>query len=269
MYLPYISQVDYRQINGLGRLMVLCPFVYLMLRHDIPPLSLQPTEVPIRGLLSPVLRSSERADVSDRLKQQRGPLMKVLIRAATGQLIFTSTVLIPSESLYCTSAPGFIPVSTPGKSTSYLSESLGLGSVIWQNVPSRAEGPYLLWGLTLGIVTDLLHQIETQATSTLWSWPTFSHWDIRAILWIITNRLRKNEKREVNQREIVNRSKDTVPKINSIDDTSFAVSGWQPSLAAARLPDEYFRFMRRAIIFAFILRVNAFAVFVAVLIARY
>ena len=249
--------------------MVLCPFVYLLLRHDVPPLALQPSEVhsthwvPIRGLLSPSLRASERCDVSDRLQQQRGPIVKRLIRAATGQLVFSATTLTPSESLYCSSAPGFIP--TPDSQKKFLSDvagSLGLG-FLWQKQPSGGGGPLLLWGLTLGVVADLLHHIDAQSTSTLWSWPTFSHWDIRTIVWILTYRLRADRLREVRGPDL---------EIGGIDNTTFTISPkrqTQPSLAGAHLLDEYFVLMRRAVVCAFVLRTNMSVLIGALLILRF
>ena len=268
--------------------MVLCPFVYLLLRHDIPPLALQPTEVhsthwvPLRSLLSPFLRSTERADISDRLKPQRGPLAKALIRAVIGQLVFTSTLLTPSESLHCSSAPGFVPTTsrapTATKNVSFhLAERLGLGFLVTIQPPQAGiSGPYPLWGLTLGVVADLLHQISPQAatSSTLCGWPTFSHWDIRAMLWLLTYKFRHHHHHHHHQKNNSNdKSAMAVPEVRGLDDTTSAVSTWQQpstSLAAAHLPDEYFRQMRKAVMYACVLRANAVAVVVvAVLLVRY
>ena len=259
----------------LSSIMVLCPFVYLMLRHNIPPLALQPTEVhsthwvPIRGLLSPALKSIARADVSDRLKAQRGPVIKKFVRVAIGQLIFSASVLTPSESLYCTSAPGFIPTaSSPTNAMTNVFESIGLGSLMCQKEPPRVDGPHLLWGLTLGILADLLHQIDSQAMSTLWSWPTFSHWDIRVILWILTYKLRSKTSCEVTQQDTANENKGVALSLNGIDDTTFTASPWKSSLAAAHLPDEYFKLMRRSVMFAFVIRSYTFAILAAILVLR-
>ena len=256
-------------------IMVLCPFVYLMLRHNIPPLTLQPTEVhsthwvPIRGLLSPALRSTVRADVSDRLKVQKGSGIKNVVRVAVGQLIFCATVLTPSESLYCTSAPGFIPTANYRPCAMLgLFGSVGLGHLVCKKEPRDVDGPYLLWGLTLGILADLLYHIDCEATSTLWSWPTFSHWDIRFILWILTNRLRSEMSHEVNQQDAANEKPGTAMKINGIDHVTFTTSPWKSSLAAAHLPDEYFKLMRQSVVFAFIIRSNLFAILVAFLVLK-
>ena len=56
-----------------------------------------------------------------------------------------------------------------------------------------------------------------------------------------------------------------------MDSTTSAVSPWQQqsSLAAAHMPDEYFRLMRRAVVWAFVVRVSVLMGVVAVVIARY
>ena len=272
--------------------MVLCPFVFLLLRHDIPPLTLQPTEVhsthwvPIRSLLSPALQSIESAEISDRLKvQQRSPLIRALLRIFIGRLIFTSRLLTPSESLHSTSTLDNLPTTlrtapatnnttiTSDKPFTHLTErlSLTLRSLTRRQNPSASgviSGPYPLWGLTLGIVADLLHQLSSFSsttststdTSSLWSWPTFSHWDIRFILWLLTYRIRRRE-----DTGLATRDHDAEPRraaaaqteIKGIDGTTSAVSAWRPSPAAAQLPDEYFRLMRTAVVYALLLRASA------------
>ena len=260
--------------------MVLCPFVFLLLQHDIPPLALQPTEVhsthwvPIRGLLSPSLRSTERADISDRLKPLQGPFMKALIRAATGQLVFSSTQLTPSETLHCSSAPGFIPNSTPVQTPpinnilSHLAALLGFSFASSQTPRPGTSGPYPLWGLTLGILSDILHPLDPAATLTLWSWPTFSHYDIRLILWLLTCKLRNAS--ESTKGRSRNGGATPSKMMKGMDSTTSAVSHWQqPSLAAAHMPDEYFRLMRRAVVWAFVVRASVLVGVVGVVVAQY
>lgn len=252
--------------------MVLCPYVYLLLRHNIPPLTLQPTEVhsthwvSIRGLLSPALRTTVTADISDRLKRQRGPSMKGVVRAVLGQLVFSATTLTPSESLFCTSAPGFIP-----EASAYSRHSLDLSSLrslLHYSRPPNVGGPHILWGLTLGIVAELLHGIDAEATSTLCSWPTFSHWDIRLILWILTYRLRTDHTREFRGTSASD-PKATAASINGMDDTTFTTPTWKPGLAAAHFPDEYFSLMRKAVMSALVIRANMFMMLAVMAIVRF
>ena len=95
--------------------MVLCPFVYLMMRHDLPPLALQPLEihsthwVPIRALLSVALRRPVYTDASDRFTRQRQPLVGFLLWMIAGQMRFGAVKLKPTESLYCSFHPDDVP----------------------------------------------------------------------------------------------------------------------------------------------------------------
>ena len=253
--------------------MVLCPYVYLLLRHDIAPLALQPTEVhsthwvSIRGLLSSALRTTVTADISDRLKKQRGLSMKLIVRAILGRLSFSATALIPSESLFCTSAPRFIPeVYAPSH---YSLVWNALNSFVFPNRVPQISSPNILWGLTLGIVAEFLHGIDSEATSTLCSWPTFSHWDIRVILWILTHRLRTKHAQECGDQSSTSEPKKPAMSVNGIDNTAFATAVRKSGLAAARFPDEYFVLMRKAVVSALVIRANVFAVLAITAIVRF
>ena len=184
--------------------MVLCPFVYLLTHHHIPPMKLQPTEVgsthwvSLRALLSPSLRTYEHADVSDRLARQRGPLTRGTLRVMLGQMLFAAVRLIPTESLYCSSTPGFLPNSLEehpnrasmirGLSHWWLGDHAG---------SARTERPLLLWGLTLGIVADFLEMLPPHNALKLWTWPTFSPWDVRFVIWIMSYSFRMRKLREI------------------------------------------------------------------------
>ena len=299
--------------------MVLCPFVYLLLQPNVPPLSLQPAEVhsahwvPLRWLLAPDLRTQERSDISDRLKPQRGPLAKHFIRATTGQLVFRATLLLPSESLYSMPAPEqTLKPGTEQNNKGNITSSAFLNSIYTLMAPLRTQTqpiipPLRLWGLTLGIVSDLLEKIDVDEAATLWRWPTFSHLDIRLILWLSTRKLRKqlttstsefgkplatsgraNADGDVdearNQGQIDGRES---VKVNGMDGTTHTtttepvstststsitnVEGKpkpQVGLPAAELLDEYFRRMRRSVMIALILRANLAALVVGYLIWR-
>ena len=117
----------------------------------------------------------------------------------TGQLVFRATYLAPSESLFSTPSlnlPNSIPISNSLQPYTIASRALTLlshvisPSKITDHLPSTT--PLLLWGLTLGIVSDLLQGIDVEATATLWEWPTFSHPDIRILIRLLTWRLRHN-----------------------------------------------------------------------------
>lgn len=182
--------------------MVLCPFVYLVTQHHIPPMRLQPTEVgsthwvSLRALLSPSLRTYERADVSDRLARRGGSFTRVMLRAMLGQMLFAAVRLVPTESLYCSSAQGFIPgnieecpnrTSVAGWVRRWWFEDFA-GSV-------STERPLLLWGLTLGILADFLEMLPPHNALNLWTWPTFSPWDVRLVIWIMSYSFRMHKLR--------------------------------------------------------------------------
>lgn len=207
------------------------------------------------------------ADISDRLKKQRGPSTKQLVRAVLGRLTFSATVLMPSESLFCTSVAAFIPEA---HARSLYSRGVnGLSSLLYPYQAPQIGGPNILWGLTLGIVAEFLHGIDSEATSTLCSWPTFSHWDIRLVLWILTYRLRRNHARECGQQASKNESESPALSVNGIDNTTFATSRRKPGLPAAHFPDEYFRLMRKAVVSALVIRANVFAALAVMAILRF
>lgn len=184
--------------------MVLCPFVYLITQHHIPPLRLQPTEVgsthwvSLRALLSPSLRTCERADVSDRLARRSGQFTRTTLRAMLGQMLFAAVRLVPTESLYCSSAPGFIPYSVEEHRNG--TPVLGRLRQWWfgdQAGLASTERPLLLWGLTLGIVADFLEMLPPHNALDLWTWPTFSPWDVRLVIWVMSYSFRMRKLRQI------------------------------------------------------------------------
>ena len=183
-------------------LMVLCPFVFIVTRFDLPPLRLQPTEinsahwVSLRALLAPSLRTFERCDVSDRLSRRGGEILRVCLRLALGQMLFAAVRLIPSESVYCSSVKDFIP-EVPNSVLSY-SKQIATELVSGDHAASSSrDRPLLLWGLTHGIMADFLDLLPSHKTFKLWSWPTFSPWDIRLAVWLLTHQFRRRKLREL------------------------------------------------------------------------
>jgi hypothetical protein len=198
--------------------MVLCPFIFVLTSPDSPQLLLQPTEVAsthwvsLRALLSPSLRTRERVDVSSRLGKQDGPLLRWILRMTMGKMIFSAVQLIPSESLFASSIPGFVPKPSE-KAT--LFTGLARGSFGVPESTSRS-GPLLLWGLTLGILADLLEMLPPHNAIELWKYPTFTAPDLRVLIWIFTYRLRKNNARQL--------SDGTLPSQTAVDATTAAVA---------------------------------------------
>ncbi|KAL1985528.1 hypothetical protein VTN96DRAFT_7748 [Rasamsonia emersonii] len=177
-------------------LMVLCPYIYLLTSSRSPALKLQPTEVAsthwvsLRALLSPSLRTVEYVDLSERYASRGGFFTRLATRWMTGMMEFSAVRLVPTESLYCSSIPGFVPESTSSESLSLFQrwKAWSLSNQAGSSDPSR---PLLLWGLTLGIMADFLDMLPPHNAVQLWRYPTFTCPDLRLIVTILTYPLRK------------------------------------------------------------------------------
>jgi len=271
-------------------LMVLCPFVFLLTRYEIPPLRLQPTEinsahwVPMRALLAPSLRTFERCDVSDRLSRRGGDLLRICLRLALGQMLFAAVRLLPSESAYCSSVRDFIPEDSKSISTSLKRKITELISGD-QAASSSRDRPLLLWGLTHGVTADFLDLLPSHKTFQLWSWPTFSPWDVRFTVWLLTYRFRKRKVREMEsvfedpssthaeRSDAVGdaESQDTHVVPHRVDIDGLVVSNQENVLsrrpqsgAMGRMFDGYYSLLRRAIAIAVFIRCGAGVAFVAI-----
>jgi hypothetical protein len=184
--------------------MVLCPFLFIYTKPNIPPLKLQPTEVasthwvPLRVLLSPSVRTYEYVDVSDRFARQGGILMKMLIRSVLGKMRFSAVRLIPSESLFCSTTAEFFSPPETSQPQPQTSRSLARRVYQWylgdHAGSSDKTRPLLLWGLTLGILADFLDQLPPHNAVKLWSYPTFTAPDTRFIIDVLSRSLKARNK---------------------------------------------------------------------------
>ncbi|KIW92904.1 uncharacterized protein Z519_06753 [Cladophialophora bantiana CBS 173.52] len=187
---------------GKDVLMVLCPYIFLLTGKAVPPVQPQPTEVAsvhwvsLRALLTPTLRTREAVDISSRMAKHVGPTIHRLIRWTMGKMIFSAVRLLPTESIYASSIPGFIPTEG-GDNLSTLS---GWAQAPF-GIPSSAsihrslltfQQPLILWGLTLGVLADLLDQLPPYNAVALWKYPTFTVPDLRLLVYIMTHSFRKN-----------------------------------------------------------------------------
>lgn len=176
-------------------MMVLCPYIFLYTNKTTPQLKPSPAEVasvhwvPLRGLLSPKLRTREHVDTASRMAKQGGPVMQFIARLLVGRMMLSAVKLVPSESVFASSAPGFIP--SEGKSAF---SGLAEGAF---GIPSSNQGlvhlqPLMLWGLTLGILADFLDMLPPYNAVRLWEYPTFTPPDLRLFVWLFTKSMRKN-----------------------------------------------------------------------------
>jgi hypothetical protein len=197
--------------------MVLCPYIYLLTSPHPPAQRLQPTEVAsthwvsLRALQSPALRTYEYADVSARLAKSELGIKRWFLQAMLSKMMFAAIRLVPSTSTYCSSIPGFIPPDEPPP-TSTFSDLKNLTSSIAPWESSRAsptQPPLLLWGLTLGVISDLLEHIPPHNALELWTYPTFTNPDVRFVMWALSYRFR-------HQMSIEMSSSPTVPIIDNV-----------------------------------------------------
>lgn len=183
---------------GKDVLMVLCPYIFLLTGKTVPAVQPQPTEVAsihwvsFRALLTPTLRTREAVDMSSRMARHVGPVIHRLIRMTMGRMMFSAVRLLPTESVYASSIPGFIPA----KGGDNLSSVSGWVHAPFSN-PSSAEPlsfqqPIILWGLTLGVLADLLDQLPPYNAVKLWKYPTFTVPDLRLIVYVMTRSFRRN-----------------------------------------------------------------------------
>ena len=134
--------------------MVLCPFVYLLMRFDAELLTLEPAEVhsahwvPLWALLSPDLNTFTSSDVSGRFGISDGHLSRGLNRLLFGRILIKAIHLVPTESVFCIPSPGSLPstrnalTGSSATASPWFSTTTGLG---------RSSETLTLWGLTLGI----------------------------------------------------------------------------------------------------------------------
>ena len=228
----FIGNLPERVVStSFGRqpIMVLCPFVWLWTGPDVPPLRLQPGEVasthwvPLRVLLAPSARTHEYVDVSDRFAHRGSPFLKTIIRSILGKMRFSAIRLTPSESLYCSSTAEFF--SSPEESSAATAKA-SLASRLYSWYLGDHAGavgsnrPLLLWGLTLGMLADFLDQLPPYNAVELWSYPTFTSWDVRIIVDILTAPLKRRNQARLRNIGMKNET--------AIDSETEAVSGDNP-----------------------------------------
>jgi 8-oxo-dGTP pyrophosphatase MutT (NUDIX family) len=183
-------------------LMVLCPYVYILTSPEYPAQRLQPTEVAsthwvsLRALMAPALRTYEYADVSHRLAKSEFGIKRAFLSAMLSKMMFAAIRLLPSESTYCSSIPGFVP----GGPADHKNLKTKLRQVFMGpegDYSGQRAPPLLLWGLTLGVISDLLEHIPPHNALELWTYPTFTNWDVRFVMWGMSYWFRKRKAAEM------------------------------------------------------------------------
>ena len=264
-------------------LMVLCPYVHLVMRYDLPPLTLQPTEVKsahwvsLRALMSPHLRTLEPQDVSERFFRQASLPVRRILRAVVGQLLFAARELVPTESIHSRTLSDYRPTERPSENliqvvTSRLYRALQVS----QPVASGRDPPLILWGLTHGILANLLDLMPTENPTLMSDWPTLSPWDIRFTVWAYTYRFRRQQMKVFTQRkEAAGQAIKSVAEVYSLDNQTFTASNILPINRLAsqdivgEMLDGYFDRLRIAIWIALFFRVGLGTLMSALILQRW
>ena len=290
---------------GRDALMVLCPYLFLLTTKHTPLLQPQPTEVaslhwvPLRALLSPSLRSREHVDTTARMSKGYGVVVKYLLRALVGKMMFSSVHLVPSESLYASSIPEFLPSEADDQPKAFSGLATGAFGVPDSTKGLAYQQPLPLWGLTLGELADFLDMLPPYNAVKLWKYPTFTTPDLRLFVYLFTRSLRANNAGELSsgswrtehaeQRSDHSERRRRRPSQTAVDATSHAIAvseaepmdlakrnvtgisglgiGSNPHHAVARLLGGYYERMNLAI-YVFLLYRALLGVGVAIWIGR-
>ena len=193
--------------------------------------------------------------------------MRHALRALVGKMLYPAVHLVPGESLFCSSAPGFLP--REGTSPSVVGK-------LFKQSAAGADKPLHLWGLTFGVVTDFLQLIETHEHRKLWAWPTFSHWDIQFVLWLSAWKFRRRALAKVHRQrgDTINVMEDGFA--SKLEPESRALSAGEHvngSDALLRQGDGgilegYFEQIKRAIFVTLSIRAGLTAIFMILLLRR-
>ncbi|KAL6705393.1 hypothetical protein ACN47E_007042 [Coniothyrium glycines] len=181
-------------------LMVLCPYIYLLKSPSYPAQRLQPTEVasshwvPLRALLSPDLRTYEYADVSARLAKSELGIKRWFLQAMLSKMMFAAIRLVPAHSTHCATIPDFIPETKTRSGLIHRLRGWAMGS---EGRYSDRQPSLRLWGLTLGVMSDFMEHLPPHNALELWTYPTFTDWDVRIVMWAMSYRFRKQKAKEM------------------------------------------------------------------------
>ena len=192
---------------------------------------------------------------------------------------FSAVRLIPSESVYCASTEEFFPTEDADKTAkpSFIRRlykwSLGDGPNL---SPTK---PLLLWGLTLGILADLLDRLPPHNAVQLWSYPTFTTWDAQLIINILTADLKKRNRSRLlagNQTAVDNQTEAAVQYNNDAqsvrsarDDVESNTENISRPYAVGIMLDGYYDKLRTAARITVVTRVVASLTLLAYIVRRF
>lgn len=115
-------------------------------------------------------------------------MLAIILRLLMGRMMLSAIQLIPSESIFASSIPGFVPEE--GGESIYTGLAIGAFGVPLS--ASSPQPPLLLWGLTLGVLADFLDMLPPYNAVELWKYPTFTALDLRLFIYLFTRSVRHN-----------------------------------------------------------------------------
>lgn len=142
-------------------------------------------------------------DVSARLARQETGAARWLLSTILGKMVFAAISLEPSESLHSRLETDTLQDNRFARH-SLQSTARTLVTRIWRadlfgqfSETPRKEGPLLLWGLTLGVISDFLDLVPPGDALDLWTYPTFTPLDVRFLIWLFTYRFKERKRSEL------------------------------------------------------------------------
>ncbi|KAK6498548.1 hypothetical protein TWF481_011136 [Arthrobotrys musiformis] len=172
---------------GQKPLMVLCPYVFLWTKDDIPGFKLEAAEVaaafwiPIHFLLDDKHKTDHPVNVSDRVASSTSQLLKPFFNVALGPMYFSAVHLKPDEVSHSTTA---IRNGTTAEAVSVAERDQGMGDL-------------MLWGITYAVLADMLDFLPPFNFVESFQYPFFKGWDFKSLVWILSRGYRRSRKEDL------------------------------------------------------------------------
>ncbi|KAK6360789.1 hypothetical protein TWF730_006911 [Orbilia blumenaviensis] len=225
---------------GQKPLMVLCPYVFLWAKNEVPEFKLQAAEVaaafwiPIHFLLDSKHKTEHAVDVSDRMASSTTQLLKPVFNVLLGPMYFSAVHLRPEE----------------------VSHSVVRDCMMSETDRKQGMGDLMLWGITYAVLADMLDFLPPFNFVESFQYPFFRGWDFNSLVWILSRGYRRSRKEDLMEY-----------KFSDVIGMT-AVSGGRKSqpLHEARISivdhliKGYYGFVRRAAYATVIFRVMAFSI---------
>ncbi|KAF3307447.1 hypothetical protein TWF173_003142 [Orbilia oligospora] len=169
---------------GQKPLMVLCPYVFLWTKEEVPEFKLEAAEVaaafwiPIHFLLDDKHKTEHPVDVSDRMASSTFQPLRPFFKILLGPMYFSAVQLKPSE------------VSHSAASTTARGDAISTDK-------GQAMGDLMLWGITYAILADMLDFLPPFNFVESFQYPSFGGWDFRSLVWMLSRGYRRGRKEDL------------------------------------------------------------------------